>query len=278
MKNTWYNIFMINKELKSKLINYYDKKEDKIFASVIIDKINKFQTSNYLIYTSFLNLFEKEIAISILNKLKINYYIFSLLEDTSKFVIFLLPEYIFEENIEEIVKQYISVIKIIPKTKGRLTHREYMGAIYSLGLKEDMIGDIFVYNDNCYFFCFKQNEQFIFNNLNKVARSYVELKLLDIYSDEVKEIKVNFKNIEVTIPSLRVDVILAEVFFLSRNEIKQKIQKGDLFINSHSMFFVAYMVKEGDIISLKGCGKIKIGKILRYTKSAKIVLNIKKYS
>jgi hypothetical protein len=44
------------------------------------------------------------------------------------------------------------------------------------------------------------------------------------------------------------------------------------------MFFVAYTVKEGDIISFKRCGKIKIGKILRYTKSGKIVLNNKKYS
>lgn len=79
-------------------------------------------------------------------------------------------------------------------------------------------------------------------------------------------------------PSLRVDVILAEVFFLSRNEAKQKIQNGDLYVNSHSIFFVAYTVKEGDIISFKRCGKIKIGKILRYTKSGKIVLNNKKYS
>lgn len=269
---------MINKELKSKLTNYYDKKEDKMFASVIIDKANKLEASNHLIYTSFLNLSEKEIAVSILNRLKINYYIYSPLEDTSRFVIFLLPEYILEENIKDIVREYILTIKIIPRTKGKLTHREYMGAIYSLGLKEDMIGDIFVYNDSCYFFCFRQNEQFIFNNLSKVARSDIELKSLDIYSDEVKEIKVNFNNIEVTVPSLRVDVILAEVFLLSRNEVKQKIQNGDLYVNSHSMFFVAYMVKEGDIISFKKCGKIKIGKILRYTKTGKIGLSIKKYS
>lgn len=128
------------------------------------------------------------------------------------------------------------------------------------------------------FYIITQNEQFIYNNLSKVAKSDIELKSLDTYSDEVKEIKVSLKNIEVTVPSLRVDVILAEVFFLSRNEAKQKIQNGDLYVNSHSMFFVAYTVKEGDIISFKRCGKIKIGKILRYTKSGKIVLNNKKYS
>ncbi len=43
------------------------------------------------------------------------------------------------------------------------------------------------------------------------------------------------------------------------------------------MFFPAYIVKENDIVSFKRCGKIKIGKVLRYTKSGKIVVNVKKY-
>lgn len=41
------------------------------------------------------------------------------------------------------------------------------------------------------------------------------------------------------------------------------------------MFFPAYIVKENDIVSFKRCGKIKIGKVLRYTKSGKIVVNVK---
>ena len=37
--------------------------------------------------------------------------------------------------------------------KGKLLHKDYMGAIYSLGLKREMIGDIFVCENAAYVFC-----------------------------------------------------------------------------------------------------------------------------
>ena len=84
---------MIDKQIKSKILNFYEKKQDKMLVSMIIEKVNKFETGNHLIYTTFLNMYEKEIAISVLNKLNISYYIYSPLEDTSKFIIFFFPEY-----------------------------------------------------------------------------------------------------------------------------------------------------------------------------------------
>ena len=183
-----------------------------------------------------------------------------------------------DKSVSNIINNYISVIKITPKTKGKITHRDYMGTIYSLGLKEDMIGDIFVNNDLCYFFTFKTNEEYFLNNLSKVARSDISTEVLDVYSDEVMSIKQNFKKLDVTVPSLRVDVVLSEVYNLSRSETKNKINNGDLFVNSKEMFFVAYEVKENDIVSFRKCGKLKVGIVERITKSGKIVLNIQKYS
>ena len=269
---------MINKEIRTKILNYYDKKEDKIFAGSVLDKINKFELSNHIVYTNFIDLNQKKIALSILNKLNVRYYILSPIEDISRFVIFFIPEYLLAEKVENIISKYISVIKIVPKTKGKITHREYMGTIYSLGLKDHMIGDIFVNNDICYFFSFKSNEKYLQNNLKKVAKSDISTEILDIYSTEVKSIKQNFKSIDITVPSLRGDVVLSEVFSLSRSETKTKIANGDLFVNSIEMFFVAYKVNENDILSFRKCGKIKIGKIVRMTKGGKIVLNIQKYS
>lgn len=269
---------MTDKELKNKILNYYDKKEEKIFAGSIIDKINTYRTGNHLVYTNFLDINQKGIAINILNKFNINYYIFKLQEDTSRTLIFFLPEYILNDNIDDILKKYISVIKIIPKMPNKLKHREYMGTIYSLGLKEDMIGDIFIQNDCAYLVTFKKCEEFIFNNLSRVAKSDVKLVSLDINSDEVKAIKVKYKSVNIIVISNRIDVILSEVYSLSRNDTKKKINNGDLFINSKKIYFSPYEVKENDIVSFSKCGKFKVYKILGTTKSGKIVLNIKKYS
>ena len=73
------------------------------------------------------------------------------------------------------------------------------------------------------------------------------------------------------------DVILSNVYNLSRNEVKSKIENGDLIINAKNMYFVAYTVKNGDIISLKKCGKFRIGDIIKVTKSGNRVLEINKY-
>ena len=269
---------MTNKELKSKILSYYDNKEEKIFVGSIIDKINTFKTSNHLVYTNFLDINEKEITLCILNRYNINYQIFEPLEDTSRFVIFFIPEYLLDYDIADIFKKYISVVKIIPKTKVNLTHREYMGAIYSLGLKENMIGDIFVQDDLAYIFTFNTNIKFLFNNLTKVSKYDVKLVELDMYSDEVKNIRISYKNINVIVASNRIDVILSEVYSLSRSETKAKIQNGDLYINSKEIYFAPYNVEERDIVSFSKCGKFKVGKVLGTTKSGKIVLNIQKYN
>lgn len=269
---------MINKEQKIKLLNYYDKKEDKIFVSYLIDKVNKFDLNNKLNYTYFLDLNEKEIAIFILKKIDIEFYLFNPLEDTSRFVIFFIPKYMTYNDVTNVIAKYIAVIKISPILKAKLLHKDYMGGIYSLGLKENVIGDIFVLNNICYLFCFEKNKEYILNNLTKVSKYDVNSEVLEIFSNEVKNIKVKYKTIEVIVSSLRIDTVLSEVFLLSRNEVKQKIQNGDLYINCKEMFFVAYLVKNKDIVSFKKCGKIKIGEVLRNTKSGKFVLIIYKYN
>ena len=226
---------MIGKECKAHLLNRYVKKEEKILVGSVIDKANKTEISNHLVYTNFLDMNEKNIVVEILNKFDIRYYLFKPLQDTSRFVILFLPEYIDIENVEDIASEYIVVLKIVSKSKDVITHREYMGAIYSLGLKEDMIGDIFVYENNCYLFCFKQNETYILDNLTKVAKSYVDITSLNPFDDEVRKIKLNIKSIDIIVPSLRIDVVLSELFNLTRNSTQAKINNGALFVNSIEM-------------------------------------------
>ena len=48
---------MVEKELRTKILNRYSKKEEKIFASSIIDLVNKFDMSNHTVHTKFLNLY-----------------------------------------------------------------------------------------------------------------------------------------------------------------------------------------------------------------------------
>lgn len=270
---------MISKDERSKILSRFNEKNDKIFASNLIEIINKFVLNNYIMYTKFLNLYERSIAISILNKYNINYRIYLNNEWSERALIFLLPEEILNEgnDMQEIFSKYIKCVKIIPSVKNKLVHKDYMGAIYSLGITEENIGDIFISDDKAYFFIFNDNLNYFKYNLNSVGRSSVKIEILSITEEEVEKLKSDYKNVKIIISSLRIDNILAHLFKLSRNEVKNKIEKGELFVNSKPIYFLAQNIKVNDIVSLKRCGKFKIGEIKEENKKGKYVINIKKY-
>ena len=265
---------MIERDIRNKILNRYSDKEEKIFVSNLIGLINKFLINDYIVHTKFLNLNEKSIAISILKYLNVNYKIYENNEYSEKVVIFLIPEYL--KN-EEIYSNYITCLKVIPSVKNKLLHKDYMGSIYSLGITDENIGDIFLKDSNAYFFIFNENLDYFKYNLSYVGRISVKLEFIDINKDEIKDLKIDYNSININVLSLRVDIILAEIYNLSRNEVKNKIENGDLFINSKQVYFIAENVKENDIISFKRCGKIKVGNIIGNTRSGKIILNVKKY-
>lgn len=267
---------MLTKELRNKILEKYTNKEDKIFVASIIDLALKFETSNHTTYTSFLNLYEKEIAINVLNSLKVEYTVFLPVADCERCIIFFIPEY--EEYNKNIYNEYITCLKISPNSRASLKHKDYMGAILNSGTAEKMIGDIYVVNNVGYVFMLKSLENYFLNNLLYVSRNEVKTSLLDLNSDEVLSLHYTHAELTITIPSTRIDVILAGIYNLSRSEVKTKIENGDLIINSKEMYFQAYNVKENDIISFRKCGKTKIGNVLRTTKSGNLVLQIFKYT
>ena len=266
----------MEKDIRTKILNRYSKKEEKIFASSIIDLINKFNISNHVMHSKFLNLYEKNIAISILNLFEVKYYLAFESDEIERNVIFLIPDYI--EDVKSIICENIKCIKIIPNVKEKLLHKDYMGVIYSLGVEQNMIGDIFANNEYGYFFLFNESIEYFENNLLSVGRVSVKLEVKEINDNEILNLKNKYKEIKINVKSLRVDLILSEIYNLSRNETKLKIENGDLFINSVNTFFVAEEVKENDIISFKRCGKLRIDKLLGNSKSGKFIVNVKIYS
>lgn len=267
---------MIEKELRTKILNRYSKKEEKIFASNIIDLVNKFDFSNHFVHTKFLNLYEKQIAINILNTLDIKYKLALENNEIERNVIFLFSNY--EKEQEKIICENIKCIKIIPNFKNKIIHKDYMGTIYSIGIEQNMIGDIFANNENGYVFIFNESVKYFENNLLSVGKSSVKLEVKEVDDKEICNLKNNYKEIKISVKSLRVDLMLSEIYNLSRNETKLKIENGDLFINSKNVFFVAEEIKENDIISFKRCGKLKIDNFLGTSKSGKFNLNIKIYN
>lgn len=267
---------MITKEIKSKVLERFENRDERSLISNILDKAYRFTKTDKLEYTNFLNLNEYNVASRILDHLKIEYSTFAPNIYSDKKVIFFLPSYIIPNT--NFFNEYITCIKIIPNVKRKLQHKDYMGTIYNLGIKREVIGDIFVDNDICYFFIINSIKDFVLNNLLKVGNQNVILSEVELDSEEVNNISINIIEKEYIVPSLRVDAICSTVFNLSRSEIKEKITKGDMYINDKLSYYSSDIINKNDIISLRKCGKIVFKGILRNTKSGNIVINIGRFS
>lgn len=267
---------MITKNIKSKILENITKKEEKLLISNILDKVLRFKNNNTLEFTFFLDLNEIDIVKKVLDYLKINYFIAKPNLYAEKQVVLFIPDYL-EFNTNKVISDNISCIKIIPPIKGKLLHKDYMGSIYSLGIKHEMIGDIMAYDSCAYVFVMNTIRKFILDNLIKVKNQNVILELVDLNSDEVLNLSYNFTEKEYIVCSKRIDAILSSVYNLSRKQVKEKINSGDLYINSKINFYITDNLKKGDIVSFKRCGKFMFDDVVRETKNKNIVIKIKKY-
>lgn len=267
---------MISKSKKQEILDKIQDKEQKIFVSNILDKVNKFEASNNVVITNFLDLNDISLVTGILNGLKVKYMLYAPNNFMEKKIIFFIPEDLIHD-IEDTYSNYISCIKITPKLKDKLIHKDYMGSIYSLGIKREYIGDIFVNSECGYLFCMKSIEEYILTNLVSVSNQTVQIDILSIFDYEVKNLKLEYENKNIIVPSFRADAILSEIYNLSRSEVKEKIEKKEMYVNSKNITSCNFLLSENDIVSLKRCGKFIVGNVLKKTKSENIVLNIKKY-
>lgn len=266
---------MIDKKSKIEILESIKDKDEKILMSSILDKAIKFEKSEVLTITNFLNLNELSVAKKILDYFNVRYTVLCANDCVEKKNIAFIPDYLDEDKV---FLEHVSCLKIIPSTGAKLLHKDYMGAIYSLGVKHEFIGDI-ILNDSCaYFFCMKNMEEYFLTNLSSVGRHEVRIEKIDIMSFEVKSLSYSFLEKDYIVPSLRVDAILSEVYNLSRSETKEKIVKGDLFINDKNIFYPNTILKLDDVVSFKRCGKLKVGSEVRKTKSSNIVIKIYKYN
>ncbi len=264
---------MITKQAKQFLISNIKDKDERMKVASIIDKSNKSEALSKIMATTFLDLNEKNIVTSILNNQKVKYKLYFPNEYSEKSIIFFLPDYIDIPYYED----YVSCIKINCKDMTKLKHKDFMGSIYSLGIKNEFIGDIFLNEKSAYFYVLKEVEEYILDNLFKVGKQEVECEKISISSDESKNLKLEYMTKNYIIPSRRVDALLSEVYNLSRKDVKDKIVAGDLYVNSRECINPSEPFYEGDIISFRKCGKLKVGEEIRITKSGNICININRY-
>ena len=171
----------------------------------------------------------------------------------------------------------IGILKIEVKTgMGKaLTHRDYLGAIMGLGIERNTVGDIILNESGAYVFVEMSMIPYIRSQLISIGK-YQKIQIDEIELKDVHIEKPKIKVIETTVSALRMDTVCANAFGISRSECAKLIQ-GDKARCNGLMAHVSDLVKEGDVVTLRGYGKAQIKSINGRTKKDRMHITIEKY-
>ncbi|MDD4075875.1 MAG: YlmH/Sll1252 family protein [Eubacteriales bacterium] len=164
---------------------------------------------------------------------------------------------------------YIACVEIMPKQQkfaDTLTHRDFLGALMNLGVRRETMGDILVVENTGYLFCLTGIAAFILQNLDRVKRTAVVCSL----SQPPQRMAAQPEPVSIVVASLRADALLSAAFRLSRDQSKTAVSEGRLFINGKQSFQASLALKEGDVLSLRGVGRVEYVGAERETKHGKL--------
>lgn len=158
---------------------------------------------------------------------------------------------------------------------ARLSHRDVLGALMGLGIERERLGDLLVTSDSVKILCDDKMANYFLQNLTQIGAVGVSCELSDLAEIAPKE--EHCKEIRATVASLRVDSIAASGFGSSRSRAAADIAADKLKLNWQAVKSASQTVKEGDVLSMRGRGRLEVAEIRGKTKKGRTVVVLKRY-
>lgn len=136
-----------------------------------------------------------------------------------------------------------------------VSHRDYLGAVLSLGIGRQKIGDIRIDGQNAYLFCKEEITSFILEQLQTVRHTVVSCSLIENLEQIPEQ---QYKILARTVASPRLDNIVAAMAGVARGKAADLISQGKVIVDSSEQTSVSYSCKDGCVITVRGYGKFRL--------------------
>lgn len=156
-----------------------------------------------------------------------------------------------------------------------LGHRDVLGSLMGLGIDRERFGDILMVDGGAIVLADTPLVEYLKLNLEKVAMAPVsvsEAALTDIAPKEQK-----IKEIKTTVASLRLDSITSSGFGISRTKAAEAINGERVQVNWQPAKGPSQAVQAGDVISLRGRGRMEVAQITGQSRKGRIGVLLKRY-
>lgn len=140
------------------------------------------------------------------------------------------------------------------------THRDFLGAMLGTGIVREKTGDIIVLGERgAQAVVAPELVEFLEINLLQVRSVPVKTQRIDLSELKIREPKK--KEMTTVEASLRLDAIASAGFGMSRSKMAELIDGGDVRVNWKEVTSASTSVKPGDLIAIRGKGRLEVGEV-----------------
>lgn len=173
-------------------------------------------------------------------------------------------------------RQKLPIIRLFKiNSPKELQHSDILGSLFALNIRSEVFGDIVYHENNFYLYLLDDISDYVFQELKQVGSTPIALE--EVQNTYLENYQRTYEEIKIIISSLRIDTILARLIGASREQIKTIIKTKQVLINYQLNFKPDYLIKEGDIFSIRGHGKYRFHKIIGTTKKNNLIILLDKY-
>ncbi|MCH1623858.1 RNA-binding protein [Fredinandcohnia quinoae] len=176
----------------------------------------------------------------------------------------LFPQY-YQPTDDDFMLTYLEIH--YPVKFVSIDHRKVLGTLMSLGLKRGKFGDILTNEELMQFIAANEIADYLMLNLQSIGKATVSLRKIS-KEDLIEEIEEWTEQVT-TVSSLRLDVVLAAIYNLSRQKVQTIIQNGLVKVNWKITDQSSFECREDDVLSVRGFGRSRIHMIEGKTKRDK---------
>lgn len=154
-----------------------------------------------------------------------------------------------------------------------LSHRDILGALMALGIKREKLGDILTLPGRALVVCDETMAPYICEQLERAGRNRVRAHIAALGDIPPPR----FESKQFSVQSLRLDSIVAGGFGLSRPDAADAVRKGQVYVNWRQTDAPGKEVAEGDRVSLRGRGKLRLARIGGQSRKGRTFIEVDVY-
>jgi RNA-binding protein YlmH len=255
---------------------------DPHFLKHLNDLADQTSEQGFVTHSAFLSPAEREDAAIWLKKNRIAHRFSGGFPDAERQVVLFLPDYMTDsatieaDLTEGILPETIAALRLdTPDRATPPSHRDYLGACLSLGIKRNQLGDILVSGSSAVVLVLAGITSFISSQLDRIGGLPVEATVVPLSTVSAPARSV--ERVRITVASMRLDKIASAGFGLSRTDMAEQIRSGAVMLNWREEDRPDREVPVGAVISLKGHGRIRLADVEGLSRKNRHILELERY-